>query len=268
MRRALTTLLLASVLVGGIPPAFADPTVEEYQRKSIVVEDQEEQSATLVTRARRSRWVRSVPRPARRVYWELQWLEGDVFCLRRSSTTNPAVARGAADGVWSLAFARANDGVRAECPAAPPADRPPERVADDVARQFWDVRVLPEPGLRVVPDYAVTGKPVYLEIVGPKQQHFDVDNPLGQDVVITASSRYLIDWGDGSTDETASQGGSWPHGDVTHAYTKVASGVTITVTQLWSARWSTGNAAGELTDLRTTSSIVLPVTQLQAVRNF
>ena len=127
--------------------------------------------------------------------------------------------------------------------------------------------MLPSPVLRTAPDHAITGKLVYLEIGGAREQRFDVANPLGDDVVVTATSRYVVDWGDGTTDRTSSQGGPWPHGDVTHTYTHKSPAATITVTQLWSARWTAGGAAGDLDDLRTTSTLGLRVTDLQAVRN-
>lgn len=143
----------------------------------------------------------------------------------------------------------------------------PAAAADELARGFWEVRVLPAPTLDVVPGYALTGKPVYLQIAGPRQRRFDVDNPIGTDVAITATSRYLVEWGDGTTTATSSQGGPWPGGDVTHTYTRAAPAVTVTVTQLWEASWSAGAAAGDLAGLRTSSTLTLPVRQLQAVRN-
>jgi len=245
----------------------ASTSVKEKHWNTVVVESDTARSGATDRVPSRRVSDGAVPRPMY-TYWELEWVAGDTFCLRRRSTTNAAVAQGAADATWSVAFARANDGVKGECPMTPRPDRPPSPpAADDVARRFWDVRVLPDPVLKVVPDYAITGKLVYLQITGPTDQHFDVDNPVGEDVAITATSRYLVDWGDGTTTTTSSQGGPWPAGDVTHAYSKMAPAVTITVTQLWSAGWAAGANRGVLTDLRTSSSLALAVTQLQAVRN-
>ena len=127
--------------------------------------------------------------------------------------------------------------------------------------------MLPDPVLTVVPDYAITGKLVYLQIGGPTDQHFDVHNPIGDDVRITATSRYVVDWGDGTTVTTASQGGAWPRGDVTHTYERTSPGEPIRVTQEWTAHWTAGTGGGDLSDLRTSATLVLPVSQLQAVLN-
>lgn len=151
------------------------------------------------------------------------------------------------------------------CAKPSPGESPPP--ADEAARSFWDVRVLPSPVLKVVPDYAITGKLVYLQIAGESEQRFDVDNPLGDDVAIHATSTYRVDWGDGTTTTTRSQGGPWPSGDVTHVYERTSPGVAITVTQLWSATWTAGPSTGDLADLQTTGALTMPVTQLQAVRN-
>ncbi|MGH9179632.1 MAG: hypothetical protein ACRD0N_13890 [Acidimicrobiales bacterium] len=183
--------------------------------------------------------------------------DGGQICRQRRTTTS----REMADRLRPYAIPAMGLPVCAR-PAAEPAP-----ADDDVARRFWDVRVLPSPALRVVPDYALTGKPVYLQIGGDRERRFEVDNPLGADVVITATSRYVVEWGDRATTSTVSQGGPWPNGDVTHTYTHMAPEVTISVTQVWEATWSAGDASGTLEGLRTTSSLSLPVRQLQAVRN-
>ena len=179
------------------------------------------------------------------------------------------MARGANDARWLGAFANANGSVKAECPdPAAPVGRTPAQVADEAARSFWDVRILPDPVLKVVPGYALTGKPVYLQIDGTREQRFEVANPLGADVAITAQSHYEVDWGDGSPRTTTrSNGGPWPDGDVTHTYTHVSPATTITVTQVWSATWTAGEASGNLRGLRTTGTLTMPVMQVQAVRN-
>ena len=190
-------------------------------------------------------------------YWIYSF--GDEgFCRQRVTTTVEAVAdRMRPYATYSMTLP--------VCAKPPASEGPPP--ADGLARQFWDVRVLPDPVLRIVPDYAITGKLVYLQISGPKVQHFDVDNPIGDDVAITATSKYVVDWGDGTTTTTVSQGGPWPSGDVTHTYVDAVSSRTITVKQIWTGGWTAGAGRGDLADLQTTASLALSVTQLQAVRN-
>lgn len=263
-------MALIGIIVGSSHPAHAEgPDVKGYSRNKIRVEQEAPAQPAPASPSSPGRSVRqSAPPTLVYTYWDLEWFGNDSYCLRRRSTTNAALARGAADARWSKAFAEANGAVKAECPATPRPERTPAEVADDRARSFWDVRVLPDPGLKVVPDYAITGKLVYLQITGAKDQRFEVDNPIGDDVTINAASRYLIDWGDGTPDTTTtSQGGPWPNGDVTHTYTDSAPTRTITVTQLWSARWAAGANRGDLRDLQTSSTLTLAVTQLQAVRN-
>lgn len=182
----------------------------------------------------------------------------DGFCRQRVTTRVEAVAeRMRPFATYSMTLP--------VCPRPAPGD--PAPAVDDLAREFWDVRVLPDPVLSVVPDYAITGKLVYLQITGPKEQRFDVDNPIGDDVAITATSEYLVDWGDGTTATTTSQGGPWPAGDVTHTHIDTAPARTITVKQVWTAGWSAGSDQGTLSDLSTVATVRIPVTQVQAVRN-
>ena len=192
----------------------------------------------------------------------------DGLCWRRHSTTDKALAS-AYNSVYSEE-AVAGDGLAQlpQCPTDGTTVAPPSPA--ELARDFWDVRRLPSPTLAVTPDYAITGKPVYLRIGNPRTTTFDVDNPLGPAVHINATSRYRIDWGDGTAPTTTtSQGGPWPHGDVTHVYDHaVPQGVTITVIQLWSATWTAGpGTGGSLDNLQTAGTLTLRVEQLQAVRN-
>lgn len=190
-------------------------------------------------------------------FWIYNYVDG-VFCRQRVTTRSEARAAGL------VSYATQVD--LPVCARAPTGQ--PQRGPDDAARDFWDLRVLPDPVLEVVPGYALTGKPVYLQIHGDPARSFDVDNPLGDDVAISADSTYEIDWGDHSpTRITTSQGGPWPDGDVTHTYTVVNSATTITVTQRWTASWRAGADGGQLDGLQTSATLTLPVTQLQAVRN-
>jgi hypothetical protein len=131
------------------------------------------------------------------------------------------------------------------------------------------VKNLPIPSLVIEPDHAITGKRVYLQIAGQRTWTETVDNPIGDDITLAATSEYVIDWGDANPPTvTTAQGGPWPTGDVTHTYTDAAEARTITVTQRWTATWRAGQATGTLTELRTQAPpLTFGVRQLQAVRD-
>lgn len=134
--------------------------------------------------------------------------------------------------------------------------------------QAWRSVVRPPPPtpLRVAPGKAATGLLAYLEIGGDPAPTETLDNPIGPDVVITMTPRYVVRWGDGATTTTTSQGGPYPSGDVTHTYLDEGT-VTITVEAYWTATWRAGGAGGELPELAepTSAALDLPVEQYQAV---
>lgn len=200
-------------------------------------------------------------------YWTIGW-DGDRFCRQVRYTTDPDLAA-AYNFAYHRQFAGGNAPGNADpCPAGT-ATAPPGAVLptpDQLARDFWTVRVLPAPTLRMSPDYAVTGKPIYLQIGGERQKRFDVPNPIGPAITIETTSRYVVDWGDGTVETTTSQGGPWPDGDVTHVYTTSTRARTIRVSQQWSATWSAGDQGGALDALRTDGSLTFRVEQVQAVR--
>lgn len=206
--------------------------------------------------------------PGREVYgyWAVAFADGG-FCRARRYTYDRAEAE-AYQYAFNRQWAEANGLAQLpQCPPGAATTAPPSPA--QLARDFWDVRHLPRPTLAVTPDYAITGKPVYLRIGNPRTTTFDVANPVGPAVHIAATSTYRVDWGDGSPPTTTtSQGGPWPHGDVTHVYDHAVSQATITVTQLWSATWTAGpGAGGSLDNLQTAGTLTLRVEQLQAVRN-
>lgn len=200
-------------------------------------------------------------------YWTVGWA-GDRFCRQLRYTTDPDLAEAYNFGAHRQ-FAGGNALGNADfCPTGPGSPVAPiaAPTPEQIARDFWAVRILPAPTLHMSPDYAVTGKTVYLEIGGEQRKRFDVPNPVGPGIVIETTSRYVIDWGDGTTTTTASQGGPWPHGDVTHVYTTSAATRTIRVSQQWSATWQAGGQQGALDTLRTDGALTFRVTQVQAVR--
>lgn len=249
------SILLAMLLIDVAPASSAEesvPVVNVRSRSSIEIRSEVPSSGSISVAHASS--ARPVPTWS---FWIYSNVDGQ-FCRQRRTTHVEAVAEQLRPfTTYSMDLP--------VCAKPSPGESPPP--ADEAARSFWDVRVLPSPVLKVVPDYAITGKLVYLEIAGESEQRFDVDNPLGDDVAIHATSTYRVDWGDGTTTTTRSQGGPWPSGDVTHVYERTSPGVAITVTQLWSATWTAGPSTGDLADLQTTGALTMPVTQLQAVRN-
>lgn len=135
------------------------------------------------------------------------------------------------------------------------------------AQEFWQVIKLPSPRLLVDPLEPLVGKRAFLEVIGPRGDAHHIPNPLGgPPIEVKVSSSFAIDWGDGTPVMPAtSAGGRWPAGDLTHVY--AASGTYhLTVTQHWSAIWSSGSEGGQLSGLFTRSERDLKVNQLQAVR--
>jgi hypothetical protein len=144
------------------------------------------------------------------------------------------------------------------------------------ARLYWEQVVsppTPEP-LRVQPGYAITGLTAYLEIGGERNPTWTLENPIGPNIVITATPRYVVRWGEpgAAPTQTTSPGRPYPGGpgEVTHAY-RYQGHWRITVEAYWTGSWhlegaSGGQGLGELA-VPTTGSLDLPVRQLQAVRN-
>lgn len=147
---------------------------------------------------------------------------------------------------------------------------PVEDTFDLVAfiEQAWQSEVQPPPPspLQVAPGKALTGLTAYLEIGGDPNPVTTLPNPIGPDVVITMTPRYVISWGDGASTDTTSQGGPYPSGDLTHVYTE-AEPVVVTVQAYWTATWSAGGAGDELPELAepTEASLDLPVEERQVV---
>lgn len=258
MRSRVAPLIVIALLVGQSPLA-ASPEAHGTDNGIVVTDhvDGGEGAAPAV-----------VGGPARPVfsYWKLAYT-AQGYCRERRVTTDEALAR-AYDYLYARRGADANGlASLAECPANVPTVAPPN--PGDLARDFWDVRHLPSPRLKIVPDYGIVGKRVYLQITGPSATAFDVPNPIGAPVAIAATSRYLVDWGDGTPPTaTTSQGGPWPDGDVTHVYDTFHAAVTIRVAQQWSATWTAGpGVTGTLENLRTEGELTIRVDQLQPVRN-
>lgn len=239
-------------------PASAEPKVRGGDSGNVTFEDSRPGDETRRPPATGERWF---------VYEVLVWDPGaGAYCLDRWYTRDEAFANQKGPRESEVRFDEATGASRPSCPEAPaPA---PATVAAEVWRHVED---LPVPALDIQPDFAITGKAVYLEITGARAWTRTIDNPVGDDVVITATSDYSIDWGDPTydyPDVTTSQGGPYPDGDVTHVYTDRTPRTEIRVTQRWKATWRAGSATGTLDQLTTQANpLPLEVREIQAVRD-
>ena len=153
------------------------------------------------------------------------------------------------------------------CPAQPRTGAQAEQVSPaEYAARFWRDVPLPKPSPRIAPGRAITGRLAYLETRGELRHTFTGDTPIGP-MSITATGRYYVDWGDGTTSGPHDgEGGPWPDGRITHEYIDVGV-YDVVVTERWTATWRLGPASGSLSELRTTGRIEdFPVEQIQAAR--
>lgn len=148
--------------------------------------------------------------------------------------------------------------------AAPSAPTGPSAAA--LAAWEHDV-VLPAPTLRVQPGWAIVGQLAYLELGGTRTVHWS-GVALGVPVDIDATGTYDVDWGDGTVATgLPGPGGSWPTGNITHAYQRAGT-YTISVVQRWRAAWRAGAAVGTIpVGLFTRATLALPAREVQAARD-
>ncbi len=151
------------------------------------------------------------------------------------------------------------------CPVQPGNESAPETPASYAIR-YWNEIPLPEPTPYIGPGRAITGMYAYLETRGTTTYAYtEPDTPFGP-LIITATGRYYVDWGDGTrTGPHSSEGEPWPDGDIKHEYIHAGS-YDVVVTERWTATWSFGDRSGTLGELRTVGRIDdFPVQQIQAV---
>ena len=136
----------------------------------------------------------------------------------------------------------------------------------EYAARYWRDVPLPKPGPRIAPGRAITGMLAFLETHGETTHTYNQGTPIGP-LAITATGRYYVDWGDGTTTGPHDfEGKAWPDGRITHQYIDVGT-YDVVVTERWTATWRLGPASGVLSELRTTGRIDdFPVQQIQAVR--
>ena len=147
----------------------------------------------------------------------------------------------------------------------PPTTQTAQAVAAQIAVQGWEEVPLPVPHPNIAPGRAITGKWAYVETHNQLSYDFRKDTEVGT-LVIHATGRYMVDWGDGtSTGPYSGEGRPWPDGAISHQYINVGR-VDVVVVERWTATWQIGPWSGTLYELRTVGRIDgFPVEQIQAV---
>jgi hypothetical protein len=211
----------------------------------------------------------STPADPKWVYtWQVERNAAGQPCWRgsaRPAGTDPAAEQRAADAAY---LAQSGGAEYPPCPVSggPASDASP--ATPTVVRTADVAKRLASPTPRIEPGRAIAGKVAFLEIGGSAPRSFDVADPLGgPSAHVDARPTYRVDWGDGAVTETSSNGGPWPHGDVTHTYQRTGH-YDVVVTARWTAQWSGANGeGGNLDGLSTEGRIArFPVTEVQAVR--
>ena len=178
---------------------------------------------------------------------------------------DPAAEQRAADQAY---LAQSGGAEYPPCPVAGTAGSEGSPARPGVVREADVRQQLGSPAPRIQPGRAIAGKTAFLEIGGAGPRSFDIADPLGGPAThVDARPTYRVDWGDGTVIETSSNGGPWPHGDVTHVYQRTGH-YDVIVTARWTAQWSGANGErGDLNGLTTEGRIArFPVTEVQAVR--
>ncbi|MBI2708518.1 MAG: hypothetical protein HYX34_02315 [Actinobacteria bacterium] len=154
--------------------------------------------------------------------------------------------------------------------ACPPTPQPAFDPAEAASR-MWREDVTPPPPtpLFVEPrQRSLVALKTLLTIRGDARPRWTLNNPIGPDIVITATPRYVVDWGDGTTTASDTPGVPYPGGpgEIAHRYRDKGT-MTITVRAYWRARWTAGDAGGDLPELPqpTTATATRPVIEAQAV---
>lgn len=123
---------------------------------------------------------------------------------------------------------------------------------------------LPDPAID--PGRSITGMRSYLQINGPTAWDDEIrGDVLPVTVVFQGRAEYRVDWGDGTVRTYASSGGPYPSGDVVHVYTSTGD-YTVTVTPIWTVSWQGGGLSAEFSAELDSSTVDLPVGEMQSVR--
>jgi hypothetical protein len=112
----------------------------------------------------------------------------------------------------------------------------------------------------------VTGLTAYLEIAAHTPWTTTFADPIRLDTITAscADTGFDVDWGDGAHTATASPGGAYPSGDVTHVYQQASAHLALAVTEHWSCAWSDQvGDAGTIAGLASAGTLALEVREIQ-----
>jgi hypothetical protein len=143
---------------------------------------------------------------------------------------------------------------------------PPPPSATLIAQAWVQSAHLPSPGLFIAPGHAVTGLTAYLQITAHAPWTATFSDPIRDDTITASCSGagFDIEWGDGDRTSTASTGGPYPNGDVTHVYRNAAAQLTLDVTEHWSCAWSDQvGDSGTIAGLSSAGTLALEVREIQ-----
>lgn len=151
-------------------------------------------------------------------------------------------------------------------PAAPApvaAGEPQPEVI--TAIEYFRTHHLPVPAPVVSAPEGITGAVHSLDLRMPATEMYtDNSTPLGP-VVLNATGRFTVDWGDGTSDTYTVTGAPYPDSLLTHTWRDRGT-YDIAVTAQWSIDWSYAGQTGTVTGLTTTGAIpAFTVYELQAV---
>ena len=134
-----------------------------------------------------------------------------------------------------------------------------------VAAAYWEAFPVPRPRPHIAPGWAITGLKAFLETNGQLTFERSDNTPIGG-LVIRATARYYVDWGDGErTGPYSFEGRPWPDGRIVHEYIWTGE-KDVVVTARWDATWQLAGRSGDLRDRDVTARIDdFPVRELQAV---
>lgn len=147
-------------------------------------------------------------------------------------------------------------------PQQPAVD--PQVQAQQLAENYFRRIQLPVPRPVMSAPSGITGAVHQMNMQIPATISLVEGGTAFGDLEVSARGRFVVDWGDGTTDSYLVTGASWPASPITHSWTKRGN-YTVVVTAHWEANWRLGGFSGVVGNLTTTGSIpAFEVGEIQA----